>query len=157
MDISYIEENARELERLRVLVGRLTEADLRTPVGELWTVADVLGHIAFWDGRAFELGGRIERGVPFTPSDDEPEDVDWINDAMHPLIKAIPPTEAARLALRRAEETDDLMASLPPDRVYPNDEDSPVNALRAGHRAEHLDQIEAALGTGEAGEEAWGG
>ena len=37
------------------------------------------------------------------------------------------------------------MASLPPDRLYPNDEASPVNALRAAHRAEHLDQIEAAL------------
>lgn len=154
MDISYRQRNARELERLRVLVGRLTDADLRTQVGERWTVADVLGHIAFWDGRAFELGGRIERGEPLTPSDDEPEDVDWINDAMHPLIRAIPPMEAARLALRRAEETDALMASLPPDRVYPNDEASPVNALRADHRAEHLDQIEAALGKGE--EEAWG-
>ena len=145
-DRSFIEENARELERLRGLVERLTDEDLRRSVGDRWTVADVLGHIAFWDGRAFELGGRIQRGVPFTPSDDEPEDVDWINDAMHPLIRAIPPREVAQLALRRAEETDERMATLPPDRVYPNDENSPVSALRADHRGEHLDQIEAALG-----------
>ncbi|MGH2684005.1 MAG: hypothetical protein ACRDJP_00870, partial [Actinomycetota bacterium] len=77
--------------------------------------------------------------------DDEPEDVDWINDAMHPLIRAIPPRDVAALALRRAEETDALMAQLPPDRLYPNDPKSPVTALRADHRGEHLDQIEAAL------------
>jgi hypothetical protein len=142
----YVEENARALERLRALVGRLSDEDLRTPAGERWTVADVLGHMAFWDGRAFELGRKIQRGVPLSPSDDEPEDVDWINDAMHPLIKAIPPLEVAELALRRAEATDELMAALPPDRVYPNDSSSPVNALRASHRGEHLDQIEAALG-----------
>ena len=142
----YVEENARAMERLRALVGRLSDEDLRTRAGEHWTVADVLGHMAFWDGRAFELGRKIERGVPFSPSDEEPEDVDWINDAMHPLIQAIPPLEVAELALRRAEATDELMAALPPDRVYPNDSSSPVNALRASHRGEHLDQIEAALG-----------
>lgn len=150
-DRSYIEENARELDRMRALIERLTDEDLQRPAGGRWTVADVLGHIAFWDGRAFELGGKIEHGEAFTPSDDEPEDVDWINDAVHPLIQAIPPREVAQLALRRAVETDRRMASLPPDRVYPNDENSPVTALRATHRGEHLDQIEAALGSSPAG------
>jgi hypothetical protein len=101
--------------------------------------------MAFWDGRAFVLGGKLERGEPFTPSDDEPEDVDWINDAAWPLIHAIPPREVAKLVLRVAEETDRRMASLPPDRVFPGDPNSPVTALRAGHRGEHLDQIESAL------------
>ena len=142
---SYVEENARELERMRELVGRLTEDQLNSRVAETWTVADVLGHMAFWDGRASVLGAKLERGVPFTPSDDEPEDVDWINDAAWPLIHAIPPQDVARLALRIAEETDRRMASLPPDRVYPGNPDSPVSALRADHRGEHLDQIEAAL------------
>ncbi|HXF72127.1 MAG TPA: hypothetical protein VNO79_05915, partial [Actinomycetota bacterium] len=57
---------------------------------------------------------RLERGEPFTPSDVEPEDVDWINDATRPLIHAIPPGEAARLAVAIAEETDAAVASLPP-------------------------------------------
>lgn len=142
----YVEENARSLERMRALVERLSDDDLASPAGGGWTVADVLGHMAFWDGRAFELGRRIQRGVPFSPSDDEPEDVDWINDAMHPLIRAIPSRDVVALALRRAEETDELMATLPPDRLYPNDPKSPVNAPRASHRGEHLDQIEASLG-----------
>ena len=105
----------------------------------------MLGHIAFWDGRVLALAQKLESERPFSPSDDEPEDVDWINDAARPLIHAIEPREAAQLALRIAEETDRKVASLPADRLFPNDATSPLNALRATHRAEHLDQIEAAL------------
>ena len=130
---------------MRALVEGLTEDQLNARVNETWTVADVLGHMAFWDGRASVLGAKLERGIALTPSDDEPEDVDWINDAAWPLIHAIPPRVVARLALRVAEETDRRMASLPPDRVYPGDPESPVTALRADHRGEHLAQIEAAL------------
>lgn len=143
-----MEENARELERLRGLVERLTDEEVGSPVDEHWTVAGVLGHIAFWDGRVLALAQKLESGRPFSPSDDEPEDVDWINDAARPLIHAIAPREAAQLALRIAEETDRKVASLPPDRVFPNDPASPLNALRATHRAEHLDQIESALEAG---------
>lgn len=144
-DRTYVEENARELARLRALVDRLTDEQLGIPVNERWTVADSLGHMAFWDGRAFVLGERISEGVPLTPSDDEPEDVDWINDAAWPLIHAIAPRDVAALALRIAEETDERMASLPAERVYPGDPESPVTALRADHRGEHLDEIEGAL------------
>ena len=143
-----MEENARELERLRGLVERLTDEEVGSPVDEHWTVAGVLGHIAFWDGRVLALAQKLESGRPFSPSDDEPEDVDWINDAARPLIHAIAPREATQLALRIAEETDRKVASLPPDRVFPNDPASPLNALRATHRAEHLDQIESALEAG---------
>lgn len=147
-DRSYVEGNDRERERMRALVERLGEDDLRRQVNPHWTVAGVLGHIAFWDGRALALGQKLERGESFTADDVEPEDVDWINDASRALIHAIPPAEAARLALSIAEETDTLMASLPPDRVYPNDPDCPLNASRADHRGEHLDDVEAALRSG---------
>jgi hypothetical protein len=145
-DRPYVEENARERDRLRGLVERLTDEELQRPVYEHWTVAGVLGHIAFWDGRALALGQKLQRGEPFTQSDTEPEDVDWINDAASPLIHAIPPSDAAQLALRIAKETDALMASLPPERLYPADPESPINAVRADHRGEHLDDIERALG-----------
>jgi hypothetical protein len=143
-----VEENARELERLRALVERLTDEELGGPVDEHWTVAGVLGHIAFWDGRVLALVHKLESGRPFSTSDDEPEDVDWINDAARPLIHAIEPRAAAQLALRIAEETDRKVASLPADRMFPHDPTSPMNALRATHRAEHLDQIESALEAG---------
>ena len=144
-DRSFIEENTRERERLRALVERLDDDELRLPVNPHWTVAAVFGHIAFWDGRVLALADKLERGEPFTASDAEPEDVDWINDASRPLIHAIPPREAARLALQIAEETDARVATLPLDRLWPQDPDSPLYAVRAAHRGEHLDDIEAAL------------
>ncbi|MGZ8631549.1 MAG: DinB family protein [Actinomycetota bacterium] len=143
---SYIEENARELERLRSLVDGLSEDELRQPVNEYWTVAGVLGHIAFWDARMLALSDKLERGVPFTASDAEPEDVDWINDASRALIHAVPPAELARLSLQIAEETDSRVATLPLERLWPQDPDSPLYAVRASHRGEHLDDIEAVLG-----------
>lgn len=144
-DRSYIDQNTRERERFRALVDRLDEKELRAPVNEHWTVAAVFGHIAFWDARVLSLADKLERGVPFSTSDTEPEDVDWINDASRPLIHAIPPLEAAQLALRIAEETDARVATLPVDRLWPRDPDSPLYALRASHRGEHLDDVEASL------------
>lgn len=144
-DREYIAQNTRERERLRALVDRLDEDELLSSVNEHWTVAAVFGHIAFWDARVLSLADKLESGVPFATSDTEPEDVDWINDASRPLIHAIPPLEAARLALRIAEETDARVATLPVDRLWPFDPDSPLYALRASHRGEHLDEAEASL------------
>jgi hypothetical protein len=96
----FVVENRRQLDRMRSIVEGLGDEELVRPVNDSWTVAAVLGHIAFWDGRALALLEKLSRGVPFTPSDDEPEDVDWINDASRPLIHAIPPLELARLAVR---------------------------------------------------------
>jgi hypothetical protein len=147
-DRAYIEENDRERERLRALVERLSDDDLVLPVNEYWTVAGVLGHIAFWDARILALADKLERGDPFTEDDTEPEDVDWINDASRPLIHAVPPRELARLSMEIAEETDARVATLPPDRLNPQNPNSPLYAFRAGHRGEHLDDVEAALGKG---------
>lgn len=144
-DPSYVDLNTRERERLRALVERLGEDELRVPVNEYWTVAAVFGHIAFWDARILALADKLERGVPFSPFDAAPEDVDWNNDASRALIHAIPPLEAARLALQIAEETDARVAALPPDRLWPRDPDSPIYAERAVHRGLHLDEIETAL------------
>jgi hypothetical protein len=145
---NYIEDNRKQLDRMRALVNRLTDAELGRPVNESWTVAAVLGHVAFWDGRALYLAEKLLRGEAFTASDEEPEDPDWINDGTRPLIHAIEPRRAAEVALSVAEQIDGLLASMPPalaSRTWPSDETSPLNASRADHRGEHLDEIEAAL------------
>jgi DinB superfamily len=144
----YVDENARELARMRSIVERVSDAQLGLPVNDHWTVAAVLGHIAFWDGRALALGQKLQGGMPFSPSDDEPEDVDWINDASRPLIHAVPARELAQLAVRIAEETDALVAALPAERMWPDDSDSPLNPIRASHRGEHLDDVDRVLGEG---------
>ena len=130
---------------MRAVVTRLSEPQLGAMVNEYWSVAGVLGHIAFWDGRALYLASKLQRGEPFTASDDEPEDVDWINDSSRPLIHAIAPRALAELALSIAEETDALVASLPDKLLAGLDESSPLNPLRANHRGEHLNEIEAAI------------
>lgn len=145
MDRSFVQENSRELERLKVLVARLSDTQLATMINEYWSVSGVLGHMAFWDGRALFLAGKLMRGEPFTPSDGEPENVDWINDSTRPLIHGVPPRVMADLAVAIAGETDQLVESMPSKIVEKLDERSPLNPVRANHRREHLDEIEAAL------------
>lgn len=143
-DRLYTERNDRERERLRALVEGLDDDALSAPVNEYWTVAGVLAHIAFWDQRILTLSEKIDRGEAWVPSDMGPEG-DWLNDTTRPLIHAIPPRVAAQLALQTAERCDARVAELGPDRLWPGDPDSPISAIRAEHRGEHLDEIEAAL------------
>ena len=145
MEVTYAAKNARELERMRALISKLSDQDLGSMVNEHWTIAGVLGHVAFWDGCALFLARKLKRDGAFAPSDSASGDVDWINDSARPLIHAIPPRQAAEVALRIAEETDELMASLSPELVAQVDDTSPLNLVRADHRGEHLDEIEAAL------------
>ena len=141
----FIADNAQELQRLRALVGRLTDEQLLAEVNEHWTVAGVLGHVAFWDARAQYLADHFDPATGFPDDVGEPENVDWINDSTRPLIHAIAPRQTAELTLRIAEQIDASVAALPADKLWPQDPDSPLNGRRASHRAEHLDEIEAAL------------
>lgn len=143
-DRDYIRANTRERKRLRALVERLDDEALTSPVNEYWTVAGVLSHIAYWDIRVLVLAEKIQRGEPWASGDAEPEG-DWLNDSTRPLIHAIAPRVAAQLALQTAEQCDALVAELPLDRMWPGDPESPINANRWDHRAEHLDEIEASL------------
>jgi hypothetical protein len=67
-----------------------------------WTVAAVLVHLAFWDRqRLFTLKRWLQDGQLLLPG--EP---DVINDAVAVISKAIPPREAALLAVEAAEAID---------------------------------------------------
>ena len=144
-DGDHVERNRHERERLRGLVARLTDDDLRRQVTDRWTVADILGHVAFWDAWALSLAEKLEAAVPFVPGDEGPDDVDPINAGARALLGCLPPRQVAELAVRLAEETDRRVARLDAQSTWPQDPLSPLNPLRASHRAEHLDQIEAAL------------
>lgn len=141
-DRTFQAKNARERERMKALVGRLSDADLRRPVGHGWTVADSLVHLAFWDLRAIILMDRFEKdGV--TPS---PADIDVVNEAVRALGQSIPPRAAAELAADAAERVDRRLEALP-DRILEGlgAAGNPFNPFRHVHRAEHLDEIERAL------------
>ena len=87
-DRPYIQVNDRERERLREFINRLDDDALAAPANEYWTVAGVLGHLAYWDNRVLVFADKIDRGEPWVPSDAEPEG-DWLTDSTRPIIHAI--------------------------------------------------------------------
>ena len=140
-------ENDTERERLRSLVTRLTDEELRRPMPAGWTVAALLAHVGFWDARAIFALEKWARGIEPPPGDYEPEDPSWINDSAKPLCLALQPRDAARLALRLAEEADGRVEALSDEMVTKIRAKGPFNLARAEHRREHLDDIERALRT----------
>ncbi len=142
MDGSYVEDNRAQLDRLRAFVDGATDDDLRTPMPAGWTVAGVLGHLAYWDQHVLVVLDEIEEGV--TPPDYRDEDADWINDTTKRFLLEMDPRELAQLAVRIAEETDRRLAELPEDRVREAAERW-FTPRRADERTEHLDEIDQAL------------
>jgi hypothetical protein len=112
-----------------------------------WTVASVLGHVAFWDQRIIAFVEEWRKaGMGTPPKDADGSQVNWLNDATKPLLLAIAPRRAAELTLSIAETTDRMLAELPEDFLAANSKaGSPVNVHRAEHRREHIAEIEAAL------------
>ena len=145
VDRGIVDDNSKERARLKALVARLSDADLARPLPAGWTVAGVLGHLAFWDQRILVLLDAWERtGAAPTPNRDE--DIDWINDAGKPFLLALSPRRAADLSVAIAEAVDDKVQTLADDfvaRIAATG--NPINLRRAEHRHEHLDAIEAAL------------
>lgn len=146
VDRSYVETNRRELDRLKALVERASGEDLRRPMADGWTVASVLGHVAFWDLRivtALDRWGPDGTG-PFPSYYDDA--VDWINDAAKPLISALEPRAAARVAIEAAEAADRSVAEMSDELLVKNEASGLyINPDRADHRGEHLDEIERLL------------
>jgi hypothetical protein len=142
-DRSFVELNRASTNRIRTLVARLSDTEMQHPVGEHWTVAITLAHLAFWDRRVMYLLDATERDgkllIPVPAVDI------LVNDVSLPLWAAIPPEHAARLAIETAEALDARLESYPPallDQVYTYNRRWVVRAL---HRGEHLDEIDAAL------------
>jgi len=144
VDRSYAVGNDAERARLKAFVTRVSDADLARAMPAGWTVAAVLGHVAFWDQRILALLDAWARGA--APTSIHEEEVDWINDAGKPLLLAVPPRKAAELTVAIAEEVDRRVAALPDDLVARNAAaGSPLSLFRGPHRKDHLDDIERIL------------
>lgn len=68
-DRSYVTENEEQLTRLRTLVDSLSDEELAAPMEAGWTVAAVLGHLAFWEHRIVTLVDRWGPDGKGTPPD----------------------------------------------------------------------------------------
>lgn len=142
MDRPFVTENTRERERLRVLVGRLSDEELDLDIGGGWTIAAALAHLAFWDRMSLvRIRQWREHGV--SPSS---LDLDAINGALLPLLLSIPPRKAADLAIAAAEAIDHELGQLSPEMIAAIETLGDRRRLfRSIHRSMHLDQIEEAL------------
>src|SRR5262245_33383682 len=146
-DRAYVANNDAERKRLASLISRLSDADLARPMPGGWTVASVLGHVAFWDQRVIALVEEWRKaGMATPPAPLDGAHVDWINDATKPLLLAVAPRRAADLTLSVAESADRVVAGLSDEFLAANAKaGSPINLNRAEHRREHLDALEPAL------------
>jgi hypothetical protein len=143
IDRSFIERNRTATARLRTLAVTLSDAQLQRPVGEHWTVAIALAHLAFWDRRVLALLDAANTAGEVV---DIPIDL-AVNDISLPLWAAIPPRTAAELAVASAEALDRRLAELPAAQVAAMRTRSERWIDRSLHRNAHLDEIEAALNT----------
>jgi hypothetical protein len=141
LDRSYIQQNRASTDRIRALAGRLTDDEMQHRVGEHWTVAIALAHLAFWDRRVMHVLDMTERdGKLFIPEIDI-----FVNDLSLPLWAAIPPREAARISIETAETLDKRLEVYSPallEEIYNYNERWVIRAL---HRNGHLDTVDEAL------------
>jgi hypothetical protein len=141
LDRSFVERNRASTERIRALAARLTDEAMQHRVGEHWTVAIALAHLAFWDRRVMYVLDMTERdGKVFIPEIDI-----FVNDLSLPLWAAIPPREAARLAIETSEELDRRLEDFSPALLEEIHAYNQRWVVRALHRGEHLDEVDAAL------------
>jgi hypothetical protein len=142
MDRPFVSENAKERERLRSLVECLTDEQLCLPLGGGWTIAVALAHLSFWDQRSLFLMRKWKQsGVE--PS---PIDIDITNDSLLSQWLAIPPRDAANLAISSAEAIDRELATASSEFIAEIESlGEDFRLYRSIHRKLHLDQIEEFL------------
>ena len=140
-DESFVQPNRASTERMRRLLRRLSEDELQSPVGAHWTVAIALAHLAFWDRRVlYALERTAKDGKLLAPSIDL-----LVNDLSLPLWAAIPPREAARLAIERSDERDKRLEAFPRPLLEEVFNYNKRWVMRSLHRNEHLDEVDRAL------------
>ena len=141
MDRSLIDRNRASTERIRALAARLTDDEMQHRVGEHWTVAIALAHLAFWDRRVMYVLDMTEKsGKLFIPEIDV-----FVNDLSLPLWAAIPPRAAARIAIETAENLDVRLERYPSSLLEEIFSYNQRWVVRAMHRGEHLDDVDNAL------------
>jgi hypothetical protein len=143
MDKPWIAKNKEWREKLQKFVSKVTDKELQLVIyKEGWTIAVMLGHLAFWDERRrVMLKIWKQKGVANSPSDEN-----VINDALIPLLLAIPPRKAADLCVTTAEALDKEIEGLSPEMITAIEAlKKPYTLNRGIHRKAHLDEIEAFL------------
>ena len=142
MDRPFVSENDQARERLISLAKRLTDEELKLVLGNGWTIAVALAHLAFWDQRSLFLMRKWEKsGVELSPID-----IDLTNDSLLSLWLALPPRAAAELAVASAEAIDRELEAAAPEMIAAIESlREKFRLYRSIHRKLHLDEIEELL------------
>ena len=141
IDPSYKDLNRASRERIHALANRLTDGEMQTKVGEHWTVVIVFAHLAWWDRRIMYVLDMTEKDRKlFIPEIDI-----FVNDLSLPLWAAVPPREAARIAIETCETLDKRLEEYDPSLLEEIFNYNKRWVIRALHRNEHLDEADAAL------------
>jgi DinB family protein len=141
LDPTFKEQNRASKERIRALAERLSDEEMQTKVGEHWTVGIVFAHLAWWDRRIMYVLDMTEKdGKLFIPEIDI-----FVNDLSLPLWAAVPPREAARIAIETSETLDKRLEEYSPELLEEIYNYNKRWVVRALHRNEHLDEADAAL------------
>jgi hypothetical protein len=141
LDPAYKDLNRASRQRIHALAERLTDEELQTKVGEHWTVGIVFAHLAWWDRRVMYVLDMTEKDRKlFIPEIDI-----FVNDLSLPLWAAVPPREAARIAIETCETLDKRLEEYDPallEEIYNYNKRWVIRAL---HRNEHLDEADESL------------
>jgi len=141
IDPSYKDLNRASTERIKKLAASLTDQEMQTRVGEHWTVSIALAHIAWWERRVmYVLDMTTKEGKLVLPNIDI-----IVNDISLPFWAALPAHEAARIAIETSENVDKQLEVYPQDLLEELYNQNKRFVIRALHRNEHLDEVDAAL------------
>lgn len=159
VDRSFIERNAESRRRLAALVARLTPADMARPTEPSeegsWNVAQVLGHLAFWD-RSYETRWRMAKAAAGGTGTFEPASLPGgMTDAINLPLAALLGiwteqigTDVGVQALAAAESLDTLLVELTDRFPTGLTTEKPHLVNRWMHREPHLAAVEAAIAVG---------
>jgi hypothetical protein len=140
-DPNYTQLNRESTERIKKIISNLTEEQFQTRVGEHWTVAIALVHLAFWDRRVLATLEKTTKNGKLSVVEIETV----VNDVSLPIWETVPAKEAVKLAIETAEELDNQLENFPKDLLEEMYEHNKRLVVRALHRNEHLDEVEVAL------------
>ncbi len=145
MKREFGEENRASTKQLETLIAGLHAADYSMPVGNGWTVATLLCHMAMWDGRVFYTLQQWQASGD-APSDIAKDATDLINLASRDVFAGMAGPAAAEVAVRRAETLNAWLETLSDEFCEKVLAAGFERMLRRSlHRTSHLSQIRQAL------------
>jgi hypothetical protein len=136
---NIFQSNRRSTKRMRQIIHSLSEKELSQTIGNNWTISITLAHLAFWDQRVIHVIELAKKNTVLNA----PLFDDQLNDILTPILGAISPPEAVRMAINIADELDEMLEECSPEFIEQLLKKNNRLVERSLHRNNHLDEIES--------------